>query len=76
MTKQLKYLGWRATGFLSQGFALITALLAKGIGYSLQGIHLATVRSLVTVAKWFAMTAAECHISASLLAYEPKTYDQ
>lgn len=76
MTKQLKYLGWRATGFLSQAFAIITAVTAKGIGHLLQGIHIATVKSLVAVAKWFALTAAESHINASLLQYEPKTYDR
>lgn len=74
MTKLLKIHGWRATGYLAQCFAIIAAMTAKGIGFTLQAIHFTCVRSLVKIAKWFAMTSAESHINAALLDYSPKTY--
>lgn len=76
MTKHIKIIGWRATGFLSQGFAILAALTAKAVGHTLQAVHGIVVKGFVKSAKWFAVTAAECHINATLLDYEPKTYDR
>ena len=73
--KYIKYHYWRSSGFVAQGLAIAIALLSKGINYVLYGTSLITVKPLIKVAKWFAITAADCHISAALTRYEPKTYE-